>query len=59
VAHGRSDLVLPFAAADRFRKKMEAAGLKVTWVPFEGEHEMPVVVVTALNHFIDGLRIAR
>ena len=59
VAHGRSDLVLPFAAADRFRRKMETAGLKVTWVPFEGEHEMPAVVVTALNHFIEGLRIAR
>ena len=58
LAHGRSDSVLPFASADRFRGKMEAAGLRVTWVPFDGEHEMPAVVVAALNRFIEGLRFA-
>jgi predicted esterase len=47
--------VLPFAAADRLRLKLEAAGLKVTWSPFEGGHEIPARVVIALNEFIDGL----
>jgi phospholipase/carboxylesterase len=55
IAHGRADRVLPFAAAERLRLKFEAAGLKVTWCPFEGGHEIPAKVVIALNEFIDGL----
>ena len=55
VSHGRADGVLPFAVADRFRRKMEAAGMKVTWVPFGGEHEMPAAVVDALNRFLQTL----
>ena len=33
IAHGRHDGVLPFAIADRFRTKLQAAGLDITWVP--------------------------
>jgi phospholipase/carboxylesterase len=55
MAHGRVDRTLPFAAAERFRLKLEAAGVKVTWVPFDGGHEIPATVVIALNRFIDGL----
>ena len=56
VAHGRQDRTLPFAAADRLRRKMEAAGLQVTWFPFDGGHDMPADVVDALNAFLAGLR---
>jgi phospholipase/carboxylesterase len=52
VSHGRADPTLPFAAADRFRKTLEAAGLEVTWVPFDGVHEIPSQVVVALNQFL-------
>jgi len=55
LAHGRADTVLPFAVADRFRLKLEAAGLKVTWCPFEGGHEVPAAVIEELNKFIDAL----
>lgn len=41
LSHGRSDPILPFEVADRFRSKLEAAGVRVTWVPFDGGHEIP------------------
>lgn len=57
LAHGRKDLTLPFEAADRFRQKLEAAGLQVTWFPFDGGHEIPASVVVALNAFLDRVRL--
>lgn len=52
VAHGRSDQVLPFAASARLQEEMQRAGLAVTWVPFDGGHEIPPPVVIALNAFL-------
>jgi phospholipase/carboxylesterase len=52
VAHGRKDRTLSFEAADRLRQKLEAAGLQVTWFPFDGGHDMPASVVVALNDFL-------
>ena len=52
VAHGRSDSVLPFAIAERFVTKLKEAGLTVVWLPFEGGHEIPAEVVSALNDFL-------
>jgi phospholipase/carboxylesterase len=57
MAHGRQDGVLPFAVADRFRTKLQAAGMDVTWVPFDGGHEIPASVVQALNAFLASLRL--
>lgn len=57
LAHGRSDHVLSFAIAERFRDKLQAAGVKVTWCPFDGGHEIPAAVIVALNDFIDGLHL--
>ena len=59
MSHGRADGTLPFAVAERFRSKLEAAGVKVTWCPFDGGHEIPATVVIALNRFIDGLQLAK
>jgi phospholipase/carboxylesterase len=56
MSHGRSDSILSFAIADRFRSKLQAAGVRVTWVPFDGGHEIPAVVVRRLNEFIAALR---
>lgn len=52
LAHGRRDGTLPFAVAERFRQELEAAGLQVTWCPFDGGHEMPATVVMGLNDFL-------
>jgi phospholipase/carboxylesterase len=55
ISHGRADPILPFQAALRLRLKLQAAGLRVTWHPFEGGHQIPAEVVIALNRFIAGL----
>jgi phospholipase/carboxylesterase len=52
VSHGRADPVLSFAAAERFQRELADAGLAVTWVPFDGGHEIPGPVVAALNAFL-------
>ena len=52
LSHGRSDAILPFEVADRFRSKLQRAGLDVTWVPFNGGHEVTEEVVIALNAFL-------
>jgi phospholipase/carboxylesterase len=52
ISHGRRDDVLPFAASERLSQAMRQAGLRVTWVPFEGVHETPASVVTELNKFL-------
>jgi phospholipase/carboxylesterase len=52
ISHGRRDDILPFAAADRLQQTLRQAGLRVTWYPFEGGHEIPADVVTALNQFL-------
>jgi phospholipase/carboxylesterase len=55
IAHGRSDGVLPFSIAERFANKLKAAGLNVTWVPFDGGHEIPAIVIRELNTFLNGV----
>jgi phospholipase/carboxylesterase len=52
ISHGRADHTLPFAGADRLQRELSAAGLDVTWVPFDGGHEVPAPVVRALNAFL-------
>ena len=52
LAHGRRDPVLSFTASQRLAGLLRDAGMIVTWVPFEGGHDMPADVVTALNAFL-------
>jgi phospholipase/carboxylesterase len=59
ISHGRADVILPFAVADRLRHKLVAAGLRVHWQPFDGGHEIPAEVVAALNLFLGGLKLGR
>jgi phospholipase/carboxylesterase len=54
VSHGRQDDILPFDLADRLQHAMREAGLRVTWVPFEGGHDIPMPVVDRLNDFLAG-----
>jgi predicted esterase len=34
------------------QSEMAAAGMLVTWFPFDGGHETPAEVVAALNEFL-------
>jgi phospholipase/carboxylesterase len=52
MSHGRSDPTLSFEVAERMRAEMAAAGLEVTWFPFDGGHETPAEVIVALNQFL-------
>lgn len=59
ISHGRRDEILPFEVADRFRRKLEAAGLRVTWLPFDGGHDVPQEVVVGLNAFLKNLPLEK
>ena len=47
-----SKKTLSFDTADRMRNQMAAAGIMVTWFPFDGGHEIPAEVVTAMKDFL-------
>jgi phospholipase/carboxylesterase len=51
-SHGDADPDLSFAAAARLKDELAGAGAEVTWVPFEGRHEIPLVVWRALRKFL-------
>lgn len=55
VTHGRTDADLAFGAGERLRELLQGAGAQVTWLPFDGGHEMPLVVWRALRRFVLGL----
>ena len=52
VAHGRVDDELSFAAGEELRDAAIAGGADVTWLPFDGGHEIPLVVWRALRKFL-------
>ncbi len=52
VSHGRSDENLAFAAGERLRDALAAAGAQVQWVPFEGSHQIPLTVWRQLRRFL-------
>jgi phospholipase/carboxylesterase len=51
LTHGRADAVLPFDAGEALRVLLERQGARVTWVPHEGGHEIPEIVVRQLGVF--------
>lgn len=55
MSHGRSDDVLPFDLAEGLRDELTAAGLEVTFLAFDGGHEMPTEVVAGLRAFLERL----
>ncbi|HSO38650.1 MAG TPA: hypothetical protein VLT33_39240 [Labilithrix sp.] len=55
MSHGRSDPDLSFAAAESFKDELVAAGLRVEWCPFDGGHEIPLVVLRAFKKFLKEL----
>ena len=41
------------------QQDLAAAGLRVTWIPFDGGHEIPAEVVASLNEFLRGVRVVK
>ncbi len=55
VAHGRGDAELSFVAGELLRDFAIAGGAAVTWLPFDGGHELPLVVWRALRKLVRGV----
>lgn len=53
IAHGRQDDVLSFGQMERFQARLQALGLNVTWMPFDGGHEIPAAVILGMNAFVN------
>jgi phospholipase/carboxylesterase len=51
VSHGREDPDLSFAAGERLKDCLIQGGASVTWVPFEGGHEIPFLVWRQFRRF--------
>jgi phospholipase/carboxylesterase len=51
-SHGRQDRELSFSAADALREALVGAGADVSWWPFDGGHEIPLVILRELKKFI-------
>jgi phospholipase/carboxylesterase len=52
VAHGTNDRELAFSAGELLRDFAIAGGAEVTWLPFEGGHELPLVVWRAIKKLL-------
>lgn len=55
VAHGEEDLNLAFSTGERLAEFARDAGAQVTWVPFQGGHEIPLTVWRGLRRFLRAL----
>jgi phospholipase/carboxylesterase len=55
VSHGRMDTDLAFSAGEALRDFMLASGAQVTWAPFDGGHEIPLVAWRGLRKFLHSL----
>jgi phospholipase/carboxylesterase len=52
VSHGRDDPDLAFDAGVALEAAMRTAGARTQWVPFDGGHEIPLVVWRRLKRFL-------
>jgi phospholipase/carboxylesterase len=55
LSHGASDRDLAFAAGERLRDFLLDSAAQLTWTPFEGGHEIPLVVWRGLRKFLAAL----
>jgi phospholipase/carboxylesterase len=55
VSHGTTDPDLAFTAGERLRDFVLESGAHASWVPFEGGHEIPLVVWRGLRKFLSAL----
>ena len=55
VSHGVADPDLAYAAGEALAALLQRGGASVTWVPFPGGHEIPLVVWRAIRKLLAGL----
>ena len=55
LSHGATDRDLAFAAGERLRDFLLESEAQLTWTPFEGGHEIPLVVWRGLRKFLAAL----
>ena len=55
VSHGQHDSDLAFAAGESLRDFHSDSQARVTWQPFDGGHEIPLIVWRALRRFLADL----
>jgi phospholipase/carboxylesterase len=55
LSHGTADQDLAFAAGERLRDFLLDSAARLTWTPFEGGHEIPLVVWRGLRKFLSAL----
>jgi phospholipase/carboxylesterase len=55
ISHGAADTDLAFSAGERLRDFLLASQAQVTWVPFEGGHEIPLIVWRGIRKFLADL----
>jgi phospholipase/carboxylesterase len=51
ISHGRADPLIPFEGAEELRQALSGAGARVEWVPHNGQHEIPMVVLERFGAF--------
>ena len=52
VGHGRTDPELAFHAGELLAEFARSGGAHVTWQPFDGGHELPLIVWRSLRKFV-------
>ena len=58
VSHGDGDADLAYSAGVALKDLLIEAGADVTWVPFNGGHEIPLVVWRRLRQLVQRLLTA-
>jgi phospholipase/carboxylesterase len=54
-SHGRQDPVLRFDAAEKLRDVLTSGGLRVEWLPFDGQHQIPMGALRKLSQFLGNM----
>ncbi len=54
-SHGAHDPILAFSMAQQLRDHIQTAGLHVSWVEFQGGHEIPIQALNGLSTFLQSV----
>lgn len=52
ISHGRADEKMPFSDSEDLRKALDAASVRIRWLPFEGGHTVPDEAIVETKAFL-------